>query len=98
DDFRARIAYAIAQIPRLRERVVPGMARLSPPHWAPDPEVDLDHPLPLVALPAPGSLRQLYDLAARLMQDPFDRTRPLWHFVIVDGLAGGRGGMVARVP
>ena len=97
DDFRARIAYAITQIPRLRERVVPGMARLSPPHWAPDPEFDLDNHLRHVALPAPGSLRQLYDLAARLMQDPFDRTRPLWHFVIVDGLAGGRGAMFAKL-
>jgi WS/DGAT/MGAT family acyltransferase len=97
EDFRGRIANAVAQIPRLRERVVPGMGRLSPPHWAPDPEFDLDNHLRHVALPAPGSLRQLYDLAARLMQDPFDRTRPLWHFVIVDGVEGGRGAMFAKL-
>jgi Wax ester synthase-like Acyl-CoA acyltransferase domain len=39
----------------------------------------------------------LYDLAARLMQDAFDRTRPLWLFVIVDGLEGGRGAMFAKL-
>jgi diacylglycerol O-acyltransferase len=97
EDFRNRIAHAVAEIPRLRERVVPGIGRLSPPRWAPDPEFDLDNHLRHVALPAPGTLRQLYDLAARLMQDPFDRTRPLWLFVIVDGLEGGRGAMFAKL-
>ncbi|HET6836005.1 MAG TPA: wax ester/triacylglycerol synthase domain-containing protein [Acidimicrobiales bacterium] len=97
EDFRRRIAHAVAEIPRLRERVVPGVGRLSPPAWAPDPEFDLDNHLRHVALPAPGTQRQLYDLAARLLQDPFDRTRPLWLFVIVDGLEGGRGAMFAKL-
>ena len=97
EDFRRRIAHAVAEIPRLRERVVPGVGRLSPPSWAPDPEFELDNHLRHVALPAPGTLRQLYDLAARLMQDPFDRTRPLWLFVIIDGLEGGRGAMFAKL-
>src|SRR5262245_49877543 len=97
EDFRRRIANAAVAIPRLRERVVPGLGRFQPPHWAPDPEFDLDNHLRHVALPAPGSLRQLYDLAARLMQDPFDRTRPLWQTVIVDGVEGGRGAMFAKL-
>jgi len=97
DDYRRRIAHAVVEIPRLRERVVPGAGPLSPPHWAPDPEFDLDYHVRHVALPAPGSLRQLYDLAARLMQDPFDRTRPLWFFAIVDGLEDGRGAMFAKL-
>ena len=29
--FRARLSTAVAEIPRLRERVVPGFGRLSPP-------------------------------------------------------------------
>ncbi|HET6663039.1 MAG TPA: wax ester/triacylglycerol synthase domain-containing protein, partial [Acidimicrobiales bacterium] len=97
EDYRRRIANAVAEIPRLRQRVVPGMGRLSPPRWAPDPEFDLDNHVRHVALPAPGTLRQLYDLAARLMQDPFDRTRPLWLFMIVDGLEDGRGAMFAKL-
>jgi diacylglycerol O-acyltransferase / wax synthase len=97
DDYRRRIAHAVVEIPRLRERVVPGTGPLSPPHWAPDPEFDLDYHVRHVALPAPGTLRQLYDLVARLMQDPFDRTRPLWFFVIIDGLEDGRGAMFAKL-
>ena len=40
--------------PRLRERVVPGVGRFSPPVWRPDPEFDLDYHVRQVALPAPG--------------------------------------------
>jgi hypothetical protein len=33
--FRIRINNAVAVIPRLRERVVPGFGRLAPPTWQP---------------------------------------------------------------
>ena len=36
--FRDRIRYAVSEVPRLRERVIPGFGRLSPPTWATDPK------------------------------------------------------------
>jgi diacylglycerol O-acyltransferase len=97
DRIRSRIAYGVAMVPRLRDRVVPGLGRLSPPEWAPDPEFDLDYHIRHVALPEPGSQRQLLDLAAQLYQDPYDRSRPLWYFVLVDGLEGGRGALFSKM-
>ena len=95
--FRQRIRYAVAEVPRLRERVVPGFGRLAPPTWATDPEFDFDYHVRHVSLPAPGAERQLYDLATRWYEDPYDRTRPLWMFVIVDGLEGGRGALFSKM-
>jgi diacylglycerol O-acyltransferase / wax synthase len=97
DVMRKRIASAVADIPRLRERVAPVLGRLAPPVWIPDREFDLDYHFRRVALPAPGTDRQLYDLATTLLQEPFDRTRPLWLFVIVDGLEGGRGALFSKL-
>ena len=97
EEFRHRLRWAVAQTPRMRERVAPSFGRLSPPTWVPDPEFDFDFHVRHIALPAPGSLSQLYDLAARLHEDPFDRTRPLWTFVVIDGLDGGRGAMFLRI-
>ena len=93
EQFQRRLRYAVAKIPRLRERAMPGLGRLSPPAWVTDPEFDFGYHLRHVCLPAPGSIRQLYDLATRYYEDPFDRTRPLWQFVIIDGVEGGRGAM-----
>ncbi len=88
---------AIAKIPRLYERVVPGLGRLAPPAWVPDPEFDVDFHVRHVRLPKPGTDRQLFDLAAQLYQEPLDRTRPLWRFVLIDGVKGGRSAIWAIV-
>lgn len=85
--FRRRLAAAVADLPRLRERVVPGGGRFAAPTWGADPEFELDYHVREISLPRPGDRRQLLELAARLLQDPFDRTRPLWQFWIVDGVA-----------
>ena len=95
DHFRATMRNAVVKMPRLYERVVPGLARLSPPAWAPDPEFDIDFHVRHLELPAPGTERQLLDLAAQLYQEPLDRTRPLWRFVVIDGVEGGRSALWA---
>jgi len=97
DHFRAQIAATVASVPRLRERVVSGVGRFSPPVWRPDPEFDLDHHIRQVALPAPGTERQLLDLVAAIYQDPYDRTRPLWMFHLIEGLEGGGAALVWKI-
>jgi diacylglycerol O-acyltransferase / wax synthase len=97
DRLRARMALAVEAVPRLRQRVVHALGRLAPPEWRDDPDFDLDRHLRWVALPAPGDDATLLELAARLASDPFDRTRPLWEFVVVEGRAGGKAAMVQRL-
>jgi len=97
DHFRRQLRAAVAEIPRLRERVVPGLGRFSPPVWRSDPEFDLDHHIRRVALPPPGHHRSLLDLVAAIYQDPYDRTRPLWMFYVIEGLEDGRSALVWKI-
>ncbi len=94
--FRARIRQSVAEIPRLRERVVSTTGRLTNPTWTPDTEFDFDWHVRHVSLPSPGTDRQLFDLTALLLADPYDRTRPLWQFFVIDGLSEGRGALFWR--
>jgi WS/DGAT/MGAT family acyltransferase len=94
DRFRRVVGNAVAAVPRLRERVVPAPTPWSTPVWQPDREFDLSYHIRRVALPPPGTMRQLLDLVALNHQDPFDRSRPLWMFIVVDGLEGGRGALL----
>jgi diacylglycerol O-acyltransferase / wax synthase len=89
DQFRHRMRYAVAKIPRLRERVVPGFGRLSPPVWSTDTDFEFDYHLRHISLPPGATRRDVMDLATRIYEDPFDRTRPLWQFVVMDGLTDG---------
>jgi WS/DGAT/MGAT family acyltransferase len=97
DALRARISGAVDSFPRLRQHVVPAFGRLAPPEWRIDPEFDLDRHLRWTALPQPASQRDVFDLATALASEPFDRARPLWEFVVIEGLPGGRAAMVQKM-
>jgi diacylglycerol O-acyltransferase / wax synthase len=97
DVFRRRMQRAAMVVPRLRQRVVAAPAHISPPVWADDPEFDINRHVRHIALPKPASMRQLEDLAVLLIADPFDRTRPLWEFTIVDGLRNGRCALIQKI-
>lgn len=95
--FRERLARAVRELPRLRQRVVPEPLHLAPPMWEDDPSFDLDYHVRHLAVAGAAGERDVLDLAALLYQDPFDRARPLWQFAVVDGLADGRGALLAKM-
>lgn len=95
--FRARMQHATLAVPRLRQRVTSARAPWDHPVWVEDPDFDLDHHLRWVDLGGGADDRELYDVAATLMRQPFDRERPLWEFVTIEGLQGGRAAMLQRL-
>jgi diacylglycerol O-acyltransferase / wax synthase len=97
DRMRRRFERASIAIPRLRQRVHPSPGNVSPPTWVEDSDFSIDNHVRHIALPKPGSLRQLLDLATLIVADPFDRTRPLWQYVLVDGLRGGRSALIQKM-
>ncbi len=95
--LRAGVEQVLAAYPPLRQRVVRPPLGLAPPTWADDPDFDLDYHMRRLAVPPPGSHRQLLDLAAVLAAPPLDRSRPLWELTVVEGLEGGRAAVLQRV-
>lgn len=97
DSFRRRMERASWAIPRLRQRVMPTPANLSPPVWVDDANFDIDIHVRRIACPKPGTLRQVLDLASLIVADPFDRTRPLWQYVLVEGMKGGKAAVIQKM-
>lgn len=97
DSFRRRMERAVITIPRLRQRVMPTPANLSPPVWVDDANFDIDMHVRRIACPKPGTLRQVLDLASLMIADPFDRTRPLWQFVVIEGMRGGKAAVIQKM-
>lgn len=58
--------------------------------WSVDKEIELDYHLRRSALPEPGRVRDLLELASRLHGSLLDRHRPLWEAHLVEGLQDGR--------
>ena len=97
DRFRRRVRSAVAAIARLRERVQPGAAPWDAPRWVADGDFDLDYHLRHVALAGRGTQSDLQEIVSRWYEDPFDPGRPLWQFVVVDGVEGDRGALFCKL-
>ena len=95
--LRRLITNAVGSVPRLRQRVVEPATPLGTPHWTTDHELDLDWHVRHIGAPGDGTLRDLLDWTAPWLQDPYDRTRPLWQYVAIDKLADGRGALAMKL-
>ncbi len=83
--------------PRLRQKVMEPAFGLDMPVWVDDPEFLLDYHLRRVRLPEPGTRRQLFDFAQTVAMTPFDRCRPPWEAVLVEGLEGGKAAYILKL-
>ncbi|MGW1738720.1 wax ester/triacylglycerol synthase family O-acyltransferase [Nocardia sp. NPDC001965] len=96
DTLRATLDQRVAALPRLRQRVRRAPLDLRTPRWEDDPRFDLDHHLHWTALPRPGDRETLCELIAGELGERLARDRPLWHCVVVEGLAGGRWALIVK--
>ncbi|WP_426573279.1 wax ester/triacylglycerol synthase domain-containing protein [Aquihabitans sp. McL0605] len=94
--LRRRLWRATRVVPRLRRRVVDSFGP-GTPVWEDDPTFDLDTHLRWVELPAGATDADARALAVQIAATPFDRTRPLWEFTVIDGLPDGRAAMVQKM-
>ena len=92
----ARMEHVVKMVPELREKVVPVPLHPTTWRWEPDPEFDLQYHLRRAAVPSPGTLREVLDLAHAQASGGFDRTRPLWEFTLYEGLADGSSAFVMK--
>jgi WS/DGAT/MGAT family acyltransferase len=69
-----------------RQKVVRVPLDLDHPYWVEDADFDLEFHVRHIALPKPGSWRQLCEQAARIHARPLDLSRPLWELYLIDGL------------
>lgn len=60
------------------------------PHWQRNYDLDMEYHVRHLALPAPGSERELGALIARLHSNRLDFKRPLWEYHIIEGLENNR--------
>jgi len=96
DRLFAAHEWASRMVPRMRERVVEPLFGLGTPTWVNAGHFDLARHVHRVSLPVPGSLRQLLDVVQDFAAAPFDRERPLWEALLIEGLADGRAGYLVK--
>jgi WS/DGAT/MGAT family acyltransferase len=95
--MKGLIAERLPCAPIFRRRLLEVPFRLGHPVWIADPDFDLDYHVRLAAVPRPGGLRELADLAGDIAGHQLDRSRPLWEMWFVEGLEHDRIGFIAKM-
>ena len=96
DLVRRGIAGVLHRIPRYRQRLA-WIPIEGAPVWVDDEGFNLDYHVRHTSLPRPGGTAQLQQLAARVMAQRLDRSRPLWEMWVVEGLEDDRFALISKV-
>ncbi len=94
--LRRHVAGRLDQLPMLRRRLIEVPWAIDHPEWADDPDFDLDDHFHRHRLPH-GSSQDLADFVGDFATVRLDRSRPLWDFVVVEGLDDGRLAMAMKM-
>ena len=95
--MRRLVGERLSLIPPFRRRLVQVPFNLHHPLWVEDPNFDLEYHVRQVAVISPGGERELASLVGEISSRQLDRTRPLWQFWVVEGLADGNVALVAKM-
>jgi WS/DGAT/MGAT family acyltransferase len=80
-----------------RRRLMTVPLGLDHPRWVDDPDFDLANHLHRCALPAPGGEAEFSQMVAAVMGRPLMPGQPPWEMHVIEGLAGGMVGLIAKV-
>jgi diacylglycerol O-acyltransferase len=92
DALRARLHL----VPRYRQKLVTPPVESGRPLWIDDPGFNIEYHVRQSALPAPGGEPQLMSLAARIMSQQLDRSKPLWETWLIEGLEQNRFALITK--
>jgi diacylglycerol O-acyltransferase len=97
DRFQSVFEYASRRVLRLRQKVVTPTVPTAAPRWVVDPDFNLNFHVRRVRVPAPGTLREVFDLAEVMLQSPLDISRPLWTVTVVEGVENGQAAVLLHM-
>jgi diacylglycerol O-acyltransferase / wax synthase len=96
-DIKRLMEERLPLLPPLRWRLTEIPFGLDYPFWIDDPDFDLDFHVRELALPGPGSDKQLGEQVSRIVARPLDRGRPLWELYVIHGLEAGGTAVLTKI-
>lgn len=93
--LRQRVAGRLHLAPRFRQVVV--STPLGEPYWADQPRFDIERHVRVIGQRGVLTDKELREVTDGFLSAPLDRGRPLWEFLVVPRIEGGRAAIVGKV-
>ncbi len=89
--------WASRMAPRFQQKVVEPSFGLGTPRWVNDPDFDLHYHVRRIQPGGDGTWRDALLAAEQMAMTPFDRARPPWEALLIEGLPEGRAAFVLKL-
>jgi diacylglycerol O-acyltransferase len=89
EDVKAHVQKRMHLAPVFQRKLATMPFELANPVWVDDEDIDLDYHIRRIVLKQ-GTRLQLEQYVGRLHSSLLDRSRPLWEFYVIEGLANGQ--------
>jgi diacylglycerol O-acyltransferase len=97
DRFRQTLARRLHLLEPLRYQLAEIPGKLHHPMWLENGDVDLDYHVRRMQIRPPGGHLELDAAIGGVASTPLDRSRPLWEFYFVEGMADNRFAVIGKV-
>jgi WS/DGAT/MGAT family acyltransferase len=97
EELRRHVAARLGAVRRARQRVAFVPLRVATPVWVDYPDFDIAEHVQLYETDGPVDGERLREIAAELMAQRLDHTRPLWRMDLVGPLEDGGSAIVWRI-
>lgn len=95
-DILASVQERIGYAPKFTWKLASTPLGLDRPAWVDDPDFDARQHVHRIGVPSPGGAKEVGEVCGMLLSSQLDRTRPLWEIWVLEGLAGGRTGILMK--
>ncbi|ORB78934.1 hypothetical protein BST46_16810, partial [Mycobacterium timonense] len=97
DHYRRALARKLHLLEPLRYQPVDIPRRLHRAMWLENCDIDLDYHVRRLQIRAPGGRRELDAAIGEIASTALDRSKPLWEFHFVEGMADNRFAIIGKV-
>ena len=92
-----RIEEMTIRVPALRRRVVGNPMSLVPPRWESSDDFDMNYHVRFRKAANTRDEAHVLDVAEHVAEMDFDRARPLWEAIVIEGLKGNKAAIVMKI-
>ena len=97
EDLKEHIEDRLHLIPRYQQKVKPDPFNIAHPTWEFDDDFDINNHIFEIKRKKKVSLKELPEIAGKILTTCLDRTKPLWELHIINNVENGQSAMVAKV-
>ena len=97
DTTREALRQRLQYNPAFRRKLHNPLLNVDHPVWVDDDDFDIEHHVRRITVPAPGGAAELAEVCGDIAGQPLDRSRPLWEFWVIEGLADGRLAVMSKM-